>query len=283
MKLSVFTVATPDLTPEELAAAAKEAGIDGIEWRYKDVSEENRNEKPSFWRNNLCSISPDGGDEHLAHFKQLTEQNGLTILSVTPYLNSVDVEGTEKVLAAAQKLGARFIRIGSTSYDRTRTYHELYEETQTYLKNVEPLCKQYGIKGLIEIHHGTITASASAARHIVDSFNPDHIGVIYDPGNMVYEGFENYRMGMELLGPYLAHVHIKNAGWLPTSELEDDGSIKWKAEWKPMKEGMVPWKLILDDLKFVRYDGYLGLEDFSTQYESRELLKQFVTYMRSLL
>lgn len=283
MKLSVFTVATPDLTPEKLAVTAKEAGIDGIEWRYKEVPEAIRGDKPSFWGNNRSTISPDGGDEHLAHFKQVTEANGLTLLSVTPYLTAGDVEGTEKVLVAAQKLGAKFIRIGSTSYDRTHTYQELYEQTQIYLKNVEPLCKQYGIKGLIETHHGTITASASAARHMVDSFNPDQIGVLYDPGNMVHEGFENYRMGMELLGPYLAHVHIKNAGWLPTSELESDGSILWKADWKPMKAGMVPWKLILEDLKFVGYDGYLGLEDFSLEYDSREMLIQFVTYMRSLL
>jgi sugar phosphate isomerase/epimerase len=283
MKLSVFTVATPDLTPEQLAITAKEAGIDGIEWRYKEVAEAISGDKPSFWGNNLCTVSPNGGEEYLAHIKQVTDQNNLTLLSVTPYLTAGDVEGTEKVLAVAQKLGARFIRIGSTTYDRTHNYQELYEQTKSYLKNVEPLCKQYGIKGLIETHHGTITASASATRHIVDGFNPDQIGVIYDPGNMVYEGFENYRMGMELLGPYLAHVHIKNAGWLPTSELESDGSIKWKADWKPMKEGMVPWKLILEDLKFVGYDGYLGLEDFSLEYESREMLKQYVSYMRSLL
>jgi sugar phosphate isomerase/epimerase len=46
---------------------------------------------------------------------------------------------------------------------------------------------------------------------------------------------------------------------------------------------MVPWKLIIDDLKFVGYDGYLGLEDFSLEYKSPEMLGQFVAYMRSLL
>jgi sugar phosphate isomerase/epimerase len=283
MKLSIFTVATPDLTPEQLALAAKEAGIDGIEWRYKDVPESIRNDKPSFWGNNRSTILPDGGDDHLVHFKQVTELNGLKILSLTPYLTAGDVEGTEKVLIAAQKLGVPFIRIGSTTYDRTRTYNELFEHTMTYLKNVEPLCKRYGIKGLIETHHGTITASASAARHVVEPFNPDHIGVLYDPGNMVHEGFENYRMGMELLGPYLAHVHVKNAGWVPTLEHESDGSVQWEASWKPIKQGIVPWKLVIDDLKFVGYDGYLGLEDFSLEYETPEMLRQFVAYMRSLL
>ena len=52
MKLSVFTVATPDLQPEELAKAAADAGIEGIEWRFKEIPEEVAGEKPSFWRHN---------------------------------------------------------------------------------------------------------------------------------------------------------------------------------------------------------------------------------------
>jgi sugar phosphate isomerase/epimerase len=283
MKLSIFTVATPDMTPDRLAASVQKAGLEGIEWRYKEVPQSIKGDQPSFWGNNLSTISPSGGDEQITYVRQLTEQFGLTTLSLTPYLTVADVQGTEEVLQAAKKLGAHHIRLGSTPYDGSRTHGELFEKTVTYLKNVEPLCKQYGIKGLIETHHGTITASASAARQVVNICNPEYVGVLYDPGNMVYEGYENYRMGMEILGPYLAHVHVKNAGWRSTLEHETDGSVKWKTDWMPMKQGMVPWKQIVDDLKFVGYDGYLGLEDFSLQYNSDEMLRQFADYMKSLL
>jgi hypothetical protein len=30
---------------------------------------------------------------------------------------------------------------------------------------------------------------------------------------MVHEGFEDYRIGLELLGSYLAHVHLQNAAF----------------------------------------------------------------------
>ncbi|MEZ4633203.1 MAG: hypothetical protein R2880_21235 [Deinococcales bacterium] len=62
---------------------------------------------------------------------------------------------------------------------------------------------------MIEIHHRTIVPSASAVYRLVSHFDPQHIAVIYDPGNMAYEGFEDYRMGLELWEPYLAHVHLK--------------------------------------------------------------------------
>jgi sugar phosphate isomerase/epimerase len=282
MKLSVFTVSTPDLTPEQLAEAAKQAGLDGIEWRYKEVPDDARNEAPSFWRNNLCSISPFEGEERLERFITAAERHGLVSLGVAPYLKVGDVAGAEQVLSVARKLGARFIRLAVPGYDRSRHFRQLFEEEIAYLRQVEPLCRQYGVKGLLETHHKTIAASASAAYRLCESFDPDWIGVLYDPGNMVHEGFENYRMGMELLGPYLAHVHVKNAGWQPAGTAED-GSTAWNGVWKPMKQGMVPWKQVVDDLKSVGYDGYLGIEDFSGQYDSRTMLKEFAAYMRSLL
>ena len=32
---------------------------------------------------------------------------------------------------------------------------------------------------------------------------------------MVYEGYEAYQLGFEMLGKYLAHVHVKNAALTP--------------------------------------------------------------------
>ena len=58
MKLSIFTVAVPDLDANELASAAA-AGIAGVEWRYRGIPEDAMSEQPSYWRNNRCSIDPD--------------------------------------------------------------------------------------------------------------------------------------------------------------------------------------------------------------------------------
>lgn len=282
MKLSVFTVSTPDLTPEELASAAQEAGIEGIEWRFQDVPEEAKDEAPSYWRNNRCSIATRADDAQLQRFHQAAAAHGRITVSVTPYLTVGDVEGTERVLQAASRLGARFIRLAVPGYDRTKHVSELVEQELAYLRQAAPLCKRYGVKGLLETHHGTIAASASATLRLVEEFDPDTIGVLYDPGNMVHEGYENYRMGMELLGPYLAHVHVKNAVWQPDGEASD-GSAAWKASWQPIRRGIVPWSQVIEDLKAVGYDGYLGVEDFSGEYASKDMLMRFSAYMHSLL
>lgn len=54
MKYSVFTVMTPEFTPEELVGKLAHLGYEGIEWRVATVLE--RKKKTSFWKANKCSL-----------------------------------------------------------------------------------------------------------------------------------------------------------------------------------------------------------------------------------
>ncbi|GGE16392.1 hypothetical protein GCM10011571_17610 [Marinithermofilum abyssi] len=278
MKFSVFTVMTPELTPEELVAALKEYGYDGVEWRMKDVPESAVKEAPSFWGNNRCSIGESASDWELGRIREWTRQRGLSVVGVTPYLTAGDLEGTERVMRVAKKLGARQIRVGVPWYGPGAKYDELFSQGVEYLRGVEALSGKYAVKGLVETHHGTIAPSVGLAYRLVDGLDPDRVGVLLDPGNMVHEGYEAYRMGMELLGPYLAHVHVKNACWV-----RRDGGKSWHVSWCSLADGIVDWKRVLADLKSVGYNGYLCFEDFSDVQPSRVVLKQNIEYLRSLL
>ena len=288
IKLSVFTVATPDLTPEELSEAAAAAGIHGIEWRCQFTSDAAKLEKPSFWGNNLSTISPDAPDESVNQFVQAAAKHNRKTIALAPYLTCGDVEGTEKMFRLANRLGANMVRVGVPGYNRTRNYNELFDQTIVYLRQVESLARDYNVKALLETHHYTIAPSASLTHRLVCTFNPDQIGVLYDPGNMVYEGFENYRMGMELLGPYLAHVHVKNAGWSQADTSPANESLTdvltpkdWSAGWRPIENGVVPWKQVIADLRAVGYQGYFGVEDFSNTYDTKTMLHTYAKQMKS--
>ncbi|WP_219839040.1 sugar phosphate isomerase/epimerase [Paenibacillus sp. R14(2021)] len=283
MKLSIFTVAAPDLTPEELCEAAAGAGIAGLEWRCKDTPAEVRSEKPSFWGNNRSTISPNADDAEIAAFREAASKHGRQSIAITPYLACGDIEETEKIMRLAKRFDASMVRVGVPGYDRTRSYNELFEQATAYLREIESLALHYGIKALVETHHVTITPSASLAHRLVKPFNPDAVGVLYDPGNMVHEGFENYRMGMELLGPYLAHVHVKNAGWQSAAPGETPDHLQpvaWSSGWAPIANGMVPWKQVLRDLRAVGYDGWFGVEDFSGTFDTRTMLQTYANQMK---
>ncbi|MBR2566774.1 MAG: sugar phosphate isomerase/epimerase [Paenibacillus sp.] len=289
MKLSIFTVAVPDLNANELASAAAAAGIAGIEWRFRGIPQDALTEQPSFWRNNRCSIDPDSWQEQVPMFREAAESEGRQSIALVPYLNCGELPATEQAFQAASALGASMMRVGVPGYDRSTAYPELYGKAVRYLNEVQELAKQYNIKAIVETHHQTIAPTASLAYRLVQSLNPDYVGVLYDPGNMVHEGYENHRMGLELLGPYLAHVHVKNAGWYKaeadhltdrmelgsTISSEQSLSTSWQCQWAPLTEGIVDWVQMVRDLRAVGYDGYYGIEDFSGAMESRAMLQHF--------
>ncbi|WP_409341758.1 sugar phosphate isomerase/epimerase family protein [Paenibacillus sp. MBLB4367] len=280
MKFAVFTVMLPDLTPEQALPALRNAGYDGVEWRVTNVDPSKAGETPSFWGNNLCSVDTASSDEALDRLNASVRQIGLETPNLACYLQCGDLAGVERGMQIAKRLGAPSIRVGVPGYNRSKTYQALYAEARSYLEGVQELSRQYGIQGLIEIHMNNIATSASLAHRLVDGFDPKHIGVIYDPGNMVYEGFEQYRMGLELLGPYLAHVHVKNAWWVKN---EQPDQPVWRADSCPVHEGVANWKQIIGDLKAVGYDGWLSFEDFSKSGTSEQLLERNIAYIKSLL
>ena len=95
---------------------------------------------------------------------------------------------------------------------------------------------------------------------------------------MVHEGFEAYELGLELLGPYLAHVHLKNAAYR-----RPDGGGVWQARWSPLADGLVDVQAFLDALSAVGYDGWLVVEDFSAERPVLEVLAHNLTFLREKL
>ena len=273
MKVGVFTVSLPDLTPDEAVREIKDAGYDGVEWRVTHVPEELRSDEPSFWGNNLCTLEPTVEEARRA--RRLSEEAGLEIPGLGTYVALGDLEAAHEAMRFAVTAGVPQVRVGAGAPDG-RPYEELFDAAREFLAGVEDLARSHGVKVLIEIHHKTICPSASLAQRLVSSFDPGLVGVILDPGNMAQEGFEDYRIGAELLGPYLAHVHIKNSAF----ERPAGGGV-WEPRWAPLEDGVVDFGQVFEALEHVGYDGWLVMEDFSGVRPSREALKYNLEFLRS--
>jgi sugar phosphate isomerase/epimerase len=271
LKVGVFTVMLPDMTPEEAAQAIKANGYDGVEWRVTHVPEEKRSEAPSFWGNNLCTLSPDEAQRA----RDIATNAGLEIPGLGTYLGVGDIPATEKAMQFAQVCGAKQIRVPSGGFGAGVSYAEQFEKARRYLAEVESMAKQYSVKGLVEIHHKTITPSASLAHRLISAFDPAYIGVIHDAGNMVHEGFEDYGLGIQLLGDYLAHVHIKNAAY-------DSGGV-WRSRWSPLEDGVVDFDALFTALKEANYQGWLVVEDFSKARSTPEALTHNLAFLQEKL
>lgn len=274
MKVGVFTVMLPDLTPEEAARALGEAGYDGVEWRVKATHQEQRGDAPSFWGNNLCTFEPT--EEEAERARTLAASAGLDIPNLGSYIGVGDVEATEAAMRFAKRAGSPQLRVSAGAPEGG--YAESFARARGFLAEVEGLAKRYGVRALIEVHHRTICPSASLTHRLVSHFDPEAIGVIYDPGNMAFEGYEDYCVGLELLGPYLAHVHLKN-----TRYDRPQGGGVWQAGWAPLEDGVVNFPQLFAALRRVGYDGWLSVEDFSAARSSREALVHNLAFIRTHL
>ena len=277
-RYAAFTVMMPEFTLQEAASELKRLGYDGVEWRVHSVPNQPVAEA-DFWAGNKATVDIETIAKKAADIRKLTDDHGLEIVGLGTYLSYKLLDDVERCMEAAKIMGCGSIRVSPPSYDGSENYNDLYEEAVEGYTRVEDLARAYRVRANVEVHHGRICASASLAYRFVSNFDPDFVGVIFDPGNMVCEGFENWQMGLEMLGPYLSHVHVKNAAWV--EDYTADGVKHWKTTVVPVKEGIVCWSEVLTVLDKVGYRGWLSFEDFAVG-DTHLKLADDIAYMKSL-
>ncbi len=292
MKLSVYTVSLPEYDIAESVQVVKEMGYDAIEWRVEDTDKVNPllaklQQAPAeqqyafrYWLDNHSTLNLKDIKNECLKAKELCDRAGIEIVNLAP--SRIEGEDLENTIAAAAAIGCKTIRGPMTSYDANKPYWEQFEDYRAYLQECEPLLKKYGVKMLIETHHGMMICSASSALRTLEGFSPEYYGVIYDPGNMVYEGYECYDAAVQMLGKYLAHVHIKNAALTPGGE-DEFGAIKYSQSWMPLKKGSANLGALIKALVKVGYDGTLSVEDFSNEKPTKEKLSENIAYLKQLI
>lgn len=279
MKLSLFTAAAPDLEPEPTAQLLAEQGWDGVEWR---VTDQRPADQPGFWAGNRATWPLTGLEDSLDEIRRVTDAAGLEISGIGGYVRCTDHEGVERMLSATAKLGAPRVRVTVPGVQPGESYREVFARARDDYAFVADRAGELGVQALVELHHGTITASASAAFRLLDGLDPEAVGVIHDLGNLLFEGQENPRWAFDLLGPYLAHVHVKNGVWRPTGT-DEAGVTHWEHGWATLRGGIADVADYVDALKEHGYDGWITCEDFSTELPQTERLADDLAYLRSLL
>ena len=276
MKFSVFTASTPEWTPEETAQIVARLGWDGIEWRVTDQEE---SEKPGHWAGNRATWPLTDLEESIPEIARITAEAGLEISAIGGYAQASDHKNVERLLAATAALGAGRVRVTLPTLP-VGDYRAVFAETREHLEWATARAAEHGVKVLIELHHGTIVSSASAAYRLVEGLDAEHIGVIHDIGNLVNEGFEDLGAAFQILGEYLAHVHVKNGNWWPNAQFGPDGQVIWGFNWAQLRDGQADIEWLFRALVASGYDGWVTLEDFVDHNRARdERLEDSLAYL----
>ena len=284
MKYSATTVFMPALNLAEQAALLARLGFDGIELRVRRVSDDARAKaEPSPWGYHVNDLTPENFAAKAPEIRSVLADHGLTFVGIAANAPCTDLEQIKYLVEGAVARGQPLLRVGASSgfkADGSQNYWEVYGETVVGFARVLELTKGTGIKILIEMHGNTIHPSASLAYRLASNFSPNDVGVIYDPQNMVRDGYETIALALQLLGPYLAHCHMgAHRPLLGTPN--DKGTMQWKWERCSLGDGLFDIPTMLAQFKKVAYQGFISIEDFGS-LPVEEKLSQAITYLKSV-
>jgi sugar phosphate isomerase/epimerase len=239
MKHSVFTVLLPDKSLDQVFELLKDIGYDGVELRVNDD----------------YHVPAGGIVSSVKRIRELMTRCGLEIPVLATYLSIRDSKALLPVYEAAELLGSKGIRVSlGPALDGRRSYWSTLEETRKDLDAFLRTVDRFRAKTLFEVHFKTLISSPSLAYLLLQPFDPAKVGIIYDPGNMIIEGREDWNVGVEVLKGYLGHVHVKNVSWQ-----KQDATWNWVLD--ELEHGMVEWPNVFEALQKVNYTGYVSNED----------------------
>ena len=286
MKLCVCSSSIPEYSLEGTVQLLKELGYSAVEWIIADLPPDkkpaNYSYENRFWTFNQSTIYEGNVESEAIRAKRLCDDAGLEMPMLSSYHGVWNTDQIERLMKVAFDIGCKNLRLLSPGFDGTNDYKGLFNEFIEQTKKIVLLGKHYGIRVNFETHMETIIPSASAAYRFASCFDPCDLGIIYDPGNFVFEGYEDYRIGISILNEYISHVHVKNALWKfsASASAEED---KWSADFASLESGYANYYKILKSLKEIKYNGYLSIEDFSCQEDTVAKLKNNFTFINNIL
>jgi sugar phosphate isomerase/epimerase len=255
-QLSLFTTCAPWLPLDELAPMCAAAGLAGLDLAIRDHAFD-RAKPLNFWNNNAAIIDQRRLEELVPPAAAALRRHGLAVRMLNSYIQPSELDVANRLAAVAAQVGAPLVRVWSPAPRLGQTRAQV-AEAQANWRELERIAAQHGIRFVLELHNNTITTGASGALRLIDGLDPKRVGVILDIANTAIEGNEPLPMAIDLLGPYVAHVHVKDLAIRPGNQWHG-----CTTEVTPLGLGHMRWTECLCILRNAGYQGWLAIENFT--------------------
>jgi sugar phosphate isomerase/epimerase len=229
-----------------------------------------------FWDNNAAVLDFDGLEGLAPAARAALDGRGLRCRVLSGYSAPGDLAAARRLAAGAKLLGAPMIRVMAPAPEMGRLAAQLARERSAW-RELAALGAETGVRFAVELHPGMVTPSASAALRLLEGLDPAHVGVILDVANLLSEGNEPLPWVVEALGPYLAHVHVKDVA--PRSEAAGWCSVG--VTFAPLGRGVLRWPVCLGILRRAGYAGWLAVENFTGLERGPERIAADAQWLRA--
>jgi sugar phosphate isomerase/epimerase len=205
------------LSPAEIVALVRQAGLAGIEW---------------------------GGDIHVPHgavarakeVRQLTLDAGLQVIAYGSYYR-LDGRQFEAVLESAVTLGAPVIRVWAGGMGSAQATAEQRAAVVADARRIGDLAAAAGIKIAFEYHGNTLTDTDESAQRLLAEVAHPNVFTLWQP--RITDSVEANLTGLRAIRSRLLNVHVYH--WKPNP-----------LERRPLAEGADCWRRYFGELAGAR-------------------------------
>jgi sugar phosphate isomerase/epimerase len=185
----------------------------------------------------------------------------------------------EKTIAACAEAGVPIIRtmvrIGEKGYMATEA------RTQAEYEALVPLLDKHKVQIGVQNHCDEFVASAAGLLHLMERFDPKHIGAVWDPAHCALNG-EDPELAADILWSHLSMVNLKNAFWQRRTGPEAEVA-EWRVHWTTGRQGLAPWARVAAELKRREWSGVLCLTaEYSDEPSVNHLIADDIAFAKSL-
>lgn len=252
---SVFTKSWKLPIPE-LGRHIKALGFDGIELPVR----------PGF------QVTPENMAGELPRAAAQLAEAGVKIFSLA-------TEPTPAAIAACGDAGIPVIRI-CVSIEEDG-YMATEAKVQRKFDDLVPALEKHHVTIGVQNHCDACVASAMGMRHLIEKYDPRHVGAVWDAAHSALNG-EDPELGLDICWSHLCMVNLKNAFWRRASgpEAED---VVWKHYFTTGRQGVSSWPRIAAELKRRKYEGVVCLTAEYTDGEAVDrLTAEDIAFAKSL-
>ena len=224
-------------TPEEVAAAAKEAGYDGVDLNVRPGGQGH--------------VTPERVKQDLPPFVAGLRKNGVEISAITPPIADADSPFAEDILATASSLGITHYWWGTYRYEPGKPILAQLEALKPRVAKLAALNAKHKMTAMYHTYAGNAVGTPIwDLLSLLKDHDPAHVGFHYDVGHMVREGANGlWATNLRAAGRYVTGVSVKDFVWTKAA----DG--RWRTDWAPLGEGLVPLDQMAAILKEINFSG----------------------------
>jgi len=237
--LCLFSKPVPQLSWQELATRAKDAGFGGIDLTVRQEGH----------------VLPERVATDLPQAVAAIRGSGLEVPMITTELLSAEDPTAESILSTASKLSISFLKPGYYHYKFVNVLKEL-DEAGAKFRGLVRLAGEHGIQVGYHNHDGYIGAPTWDMARVIEPLDPRWCGYYYDLSQATTEGgVGGWKIAANLVMPRLKMIAAKDFIW------KEVRPHYWEAQNCPLGQGMSHWKEFLQMLARSDFHGPITLHE----------------------